>query len=267
MPNYKVKQGECISSIAYEHGHFWEKLWNHSDNAKLKEKRKDPNVLYPGDVVCIPDIELRKEPCDTEQKYRFIKKGTPAKFCLIVERDDKPMKNTDYIFTTDGVNISGKTDEKGFLEVQIKPNAKHGKLIIADLTYELEFGSMDPIEENTGIQVRLQNLGFYHGALDGIIGPRTQQAIKEFQAFSDLNPTGTMDDQTRDKLFNRHDKEHEAPPDESYQEEPPMQIAGDTMEEPDDISDSIEVEDDYGDSGVDESTQEDIHVPESESDR
>ncbi len=28
MPEYKVKQGDCLSSIAEKHGLFWDKVWN-----------------------------------------------------------------------------------------------------------------------------------------------------------------------------------------------------------------------------------------------
>ncbi|MEY2429487.1 MAG: hypothetical protein QOJ40_2372, partial [Verrucomicrobiota bacterium] len=49
MPeDYKVKDGDCLSSIAFSKGFFWETLWNHGDNSALKSKRKDPNVLSPG---------------------------------------------------------------------------------------------------------------------------------------------------------------------------------------------------------------------------
>ena len=55
--SYQVKEGDCLSSIAFEQGFFPDTIWNHSNNAVLKEKRKDPNVLMQGDVVFVPDRE------------------------------------------------------------------------------------------------------------------------------------------------------------------------------------------------------------------
>jgi N-acetylmuramoyl-L-alanine amidase len=59
MPNHNVVQGDCVLSIAEQYGFFWETVWNHPSNAELKKKREDPAILYPGDVVFVPEKRLK----------------------------------------------------------------------------------------------------------------------------------------------------------------------------------------------------------------
>jgi len=79
MPNHTVAQGECLSSIAAQAGFTVDTLWNLPQNAQLKQLRKDPNVLYPNDVVFIPDKRLKEIPSATEKRHPFVKKGSAAK--------------------------------------------------------------------------------------------------------------------------------------------------------------------------------------------
>jgi len=204
---YTVRQGDCISSIAEQEGLFWQTLWD--ANPKLKRKRRDANALRPGDEVLIPERRRSEEPGSTAARHRFKKKGVPAKLRLIVEQDDVPIRNERYVLTVDGRNIDGQTDDSGFLEQVISPTARQARLEIAGLVYELQLGGMDPIEEMSGIQTRLQNLGFYHGEIDGAAGAGTVQAIADFQSFSGLDATGKLDEATREKLFGRQDRPHE----------------------------------------------------------
>jgi peptidoglycan hydrolase-like protein with peptidoglycan-binding domain len=50
-------------------------------------------------------------------------------------------------------------------------------------------------------QQQLQNQGFYHGQIDRIIGPETEQAIGQFQLKNGLRQTATLDHPTMDKLL------------------------------------------------------------------
>src|SRR5882724_8132013 len=84
--DYEVKPGDCVSSIAYSRGFFWETLWNHPSNAALKNARKDPNILNPGDILHIPDLTPNEESCANEQDHAFKLKGVPAKLKLKVMR-------------------------------------------------------------------------------------------------------------------------------------------------------------------------------------
>jgi len=84
--DYKVRSGDCISSIAFNHGFFWETLWAHGKNSSLKQKRKDPNILRPGDLVHVPDLTSKEESCATDKRHTFKVKGVPAKLQLRLMR-------------------------------------------------------------------------------------------------------------------------------------------------------------------------------------
>lgn len=50
------------------------------------------------------------------------------------------------------------------------------------------------------IQTALKNAGFYSGTIDGKIGRKTKEAIKEFQKANGLKPDGIVGKQTWTKL-------------------------------------------------------------------
>jgi peptidoglycan hydrolase-like protein with peptidoglycan-binding domain len=56
----------------------------------------------------------------------------------------------------------------------------------------------------TGVQARLNNLGYNTGPVDGIQGPRTTEAIREFQEKYGLKVDGVVGPITRGKLVEVH---------------------------------------------------------------
>ena len=207
--NYEVKQGDCIESIAMDHGLFWQTIWNHPDNLDLKNARKNPNVLREGDKVFVPDLRPKQESGATEQRHKFKRKGVPSKISIIL-KDEKgqPRPNLDYVLEIDGQLSQGKTDAAGRLQHPIPPNAQRGKIIIGTgpgkEEYALQLGHLDPITEISGVQARLKNLGFDCGQADGALNDETRQAIRNFQAKCNLQETGEPDQATRDKLQQEH---------------------------------------------------------------
>lgn len=200
--NYQVKQGDCISSIAFENGFFPDTIWNHPNNAQLKEKRKDPNVLMPGDMVFVPDKRLKEVSEPTNQVHKFRCKNTPKTLSIQIVRLGTPVRNMEYRVNIDGVEKEGKTDGEGWLKQSIAPNAKRAKLIIADGSeYELKLGHLDPIDETTGIQGRLRSLGYYEGSLNGQFSDETKKALEVFQRSNELDVTREADDQTKNLLI------------------------------------------------------------------
>jgi hypothetical protein len=51
-------------------------------------------------------------------------------------------------------------------------------------------------ETIVAVQKELANLGYYHGPIDGLIGPQTERAINWFQSVDKLSVTGQIDDPT-----------------------------------------------------------------------
>lgn len=206
---YIVKQGDCISSIAFKYGLFPDTIWNDSKNSKLKQDRKDPNVLLPGDEVYIREKEEKEESCESEKKHRFKRKGVPERLRLqFMDEEGKGRANEAYVLDIDGELSDSKTDKDGKVEIWISPNAKKGKITFRDSgeEYELQLGELDPVTEVTGVQARLGNLGFYEGQVDGKMSEELENAIRYFQEKKGLDPTGKLDEPFRQKLENVYGK-------------------------------------------------------------
>lgn len=205
---YVVEQGDCMSSISAQYGFDWRTLWNHPENADLKSSRKDANILYPGDIVFIPDKAERQESCATDQRHPFVRTGQPETLRIrIYDEFGKPAKNTQYELVIHGVNNrKGTTSGDGELRLSIPPTATEARLFLGEHRREISLylGGLDPLTETSGIQARLANLGYTPGPIDGLMGPRTRQAIRDFQDQYALTVSGQPDDATRAKLKEIH---------------------------------------------------------------
>jgi hypothetical protein len=51
------------------------------------------------------------------------------------------------------------------------------------------------------VQLTLKDSGLDPGPIDGILGPKTREALKRFQIKNDLEPTGEIGEQTINQLF------------------------------------------------------------------
>lgn len=201
-----VQPGDCMASIAVTHGFFWQTLWNLPQNSGLKDKRKNPYVLHPGDVVYIPDSKHKEEVCVTGKQHRFRVKGVPERLHIVFTDElDQPIPNQPYVLTIDGkLKFQGQTDGAGAINQPIPPDARTGRLVLGknrdQRVFELKLGGVDPVDELTGVQGRLYNLGYYDGAIDGIPSAQLTTALLLFQDKYDLPPSGLIDQDTKEKL-------------------------------------------------------------------
>ncbi len=204
-----VKQGECLSSITQAYGFAdYRTLWNHPQNASLKQERKNPDLLAPGDRVFIPDKGGREEQGGTDARHRFVAKSTPVRLELALQLDAEPLRKKAYTLRIGVREISGTTDRDGVLREDIDPSVTGAHLKLEDppLEWELQIGHLDPVSRDSGVQARLNNLDHPCGEVDGVVGPRTRASLRQFQSRRGLRPTGQLDAATREALRKAHDQ-------------------------------------------------------------
>ena|SRR5438105_7881683 len=203
--NYIVHPGDCLSKIAASFGFDWQTLWNLPENSKLKQQRKDPNVLFPGDRVFVPELRQKHHDAATDKRHTYCLKGTPAKLRLRFLDDGDPRESERYVLIIDGDVRQGILDSNGQLEEHIPPTADSVRIIIGeDDPITLKLGTVDPVNKVSGVQGRLSNLGFAPGPIDNRMGPKTRNAIRRFQNKYNLDVTGEPDDTTIAKLVRLH---------------------------------------------------------------
>src|SRR4051794_31646983 len=116
--SHMVQQGEHLSGIARQYGfRTYEVIWNHANNSQLRQKRVNPNVLYPGDVLFIPDKAQKTLEIATTAVHVFKVPIPKLKLRVVVrDRAGKPVPNTDCELEIEGENHKLKTDANGLVE-------------------------------------------------------------------------------------------------------------------------------------------------------
>jgi N-acetylmuramoyl-L-alanine amidase len=207
---YKVKPGDHLSRIAHDYGFAdFKTIWEHGDNAALRQKRTNPNVLQPGDVVHVPDRELGTESAATERKHTFKVKSTGLRLVLTIQDGSgRSVPDADCILRLDGKQFELKTDSSGVIDHPIPRDAENARLIAkhaesgTDLDVELLIGHLDPAETHGGAAARLNNMGYFAG--DGKDAAALAEAVEEFQCDHQLKVDGILGPQTIKKLTDVH---------------------------------------------------------------
>ncbi|MCX4247638.1 peptidoglycan-binding domain-containing protein [Paraliomyxa miuraensis] len=203
MSAHRVKQGECMATIAALHGWLPQSLWEQPENDALREQRKDPNCLLPGDVVQVPARRSRDEPVQTDAVGTFQLAVVPLRLRLRLLDGDEPRAGEAYrLEYDDGEVIEAGTDGDGWIDQPLPIGVRKAKLALRDGAeeYELHVGGLDPVDTHSGAQARLRNLGLYFGRVDGQLGPKTEAALRRFQRAKGLTATGAVDDATIEAL-------------------------------------------------------------------
>lgn len=245
MPQiYRVKQGDCVESIAFANGLLSDQVWMDDGNEALRSERDNRNVLLPGDRVSIPEIELGFAEAASGARHRFRRLSIPAEVRLQIfgepddeeevdgelEHDDdpaedelsdepiydeyqmpmsRPSPSVEYRVETEHETHEGQTDSDGCLSFPISPDASAFTLTLGEAPNEKQYriclGAVDPVNNVRGCQQRLFNLGYDVGPEDNEHGPRTRAALISYQRKRELSVAdGELNEETQQELLSVH---------------------------------------------------------------
>jgi N-acetylmuramoyl-L-alanine amidase len=186
MPEVRhtVRPGDCLHSIAADHGLPWRKVWDHGPNRQLAQSR-EPNLLMPGDVVVVPEKTIRHEDRPSDAKHRFRKHREIVEIRVAVHGLGGPRKDEDYFLEVNGRKLEGSegtTDGEGLAVARIPASAGSAVLVVGENEdeYELLPGHLDPVDTVTGIHGRLDNLGYDPGAHHTVYDGQSTLAAGDF---------------------------------------------------------------------------------------
>ncbi len=208
---YTVVQGDHLSKIAKEHGFpDYHVIWDDPNNAELKQKRQNPNVLFPGDQLYVPDMQEKDESGNTDKRHTFEVTKEPLKLRLVLEDYlEKPIANAQCALLVEGQVTQHTTDSNGHVEQDIPLGAHEATLVIRgdetpfhDVIIPVKIGDLDPVDEGSGQLARLTNLGYFPG--DGTDQNAFGSAVEEFQCDQGLTVDGKCGPITQAKLKKVH---------------------------------------------------------------
>jgi hypothetical protein len=159
---YVIKQGDYLALLAFQMGFDADSVWNDPANASLRTLRSDPSILFPGDVLQVPD-----PPNVTPSKQ--LQTGTTNAFSSNAPTVTVTLKFVDAELASQPVtvfelpNLAGlTTGADGTLALTVPVTQQTCTVVFTNdgTTFTCNVGSMDPMATVSGIAARLQNLGY-----------------------------------------------------------------------------------------------------------
>ena len=216
--NYTVKQGDHVAGIAEQFGFpKYSRIWDHPNNADLKQQRNNPNVLYPGDNLYIPDPEQQKFDRPTDQKHKFVLSAEPLQLFLVLQNIySEPVANrscklqvglNQYSLTSDGDGIIVHKIPKRAVNASLTVDDNiqvNGNEVPIERRFDLQIGYLDPVDTESGQLARLASLGYYRLPISPKDPDEFLSSIEEFQCDNGLTVDGICGPQTEAKLKTVH---------------------------------------------------------------
>jgi hypothetical protein len=205
MRPYVIQQGDHLRKLAFRIGFDPDSVWNDPSNAQLREKRT-PNLLYPGDVLYVPDAdEVGAMALDVGTRNPYQASVPRVRNRLVFSNSDGPMAEEPYAIR--GLDApAGATAMDGSITLSVPVTLRefHIHFKRRNVIRAVRVGDMDPINEDSGVDKRLQHLGFLSPPPYWDITVQRATALRLFQAAVGVSQTGIFDATTQKALVERH---------------------------------------------------------------
>lgn len=203
---YTVAQGDHIASVAADAGFLsWRTIWDDGKNSAIREKR-NPNVLYPGDVLEIPAKQKKEESIPTTEYSTFQTIGDPVQLKIVVQDwAGNAIVDTELDIQLDGGEKIRTAGDGSATKKTVDPQGqREGTLVVKGYALALKLGHLDPVEELSGQVWRLNNLGYRAGEPADTSNMDFRSAVEEFQCDNSLTVDGICGPNTQAKLKDVH---------------------------------------------------------------
>jgi hypothetical protein len=161
-----IKQGDYLLSIAHQFGFDANTVWTDPANAKLRTLRPDPNILFPGDVLQIPD-QQNKQPVvhslTPNTTNNFVSDVPTVTLTVTLVGPDPSTYASRAFGVVELPALTGlQTSAAGVATFAAPVTLATATLSFPDTGESILFsiGAIDPVDTLSGIFQRLQSLGY-----------------------------------------------------------------------------------------------------------
>jgi hypothetical protein len=179
MRPYVICKGDHLAMLAYQFGFDANTVWGDPANASLRQLRPDPDILFAGDVLYIPDPPPGPPPSQgltPGSTNTFV--SSPPTVTVAIKLTSPALASQPFTIPEVPALTGLTVGADGTVTLQIPVTVATFTLTFTSpaATFTCNLGNKDPITTLSGVFQRLQNLGFIDG--DASFDPANLELIR-----------------------------------------------------------------------------------------
>jgi len=170
MQPYVVRQGDYLAQLAYQLGFDADTVWNDPANQPLRDAGRTPDILWPTDVLYVPDPPLGPPPSQAlanGQTNSFV--SDPPTVTVTLQFSDPALASQSFTITelsALGTLTTGSDGTTPSISVPVSLQSFTVVFASDGTTFTVLMGQLDPASTLSGAFQRLQNLGYIDADVD-----------------------------------------------------------------------------------------------------